>query len=396
MGIYILRSKCLWQINFFTYRQERYKNVEFNYKSAIRLPSGEIVFGGLNCYDVFEPKWLEAPLYIKDFVVSGYERISNNQEKHFFPKNTGHLQKVTFNAEDEELIIYLSNKDYANGKLYKFYYQIDDNTWVEMKDARSLRLSSLSVGTHTLRIRMTSPFGMELVMKKMEIRAVVSFYRRPEFIVLILALLLITSLIALYFVRQALKIEMDTKLRISMDLHDEAGTILTRTFLHAQKKAYRIETIQNGLQEALYSIRAFMDSLSRQSFYLNDLQDDIREFFRKSLEVNHLEPHIRMPVNYKQPISAELFRDVKLCVFEMFTNSIKHANAAQIWFGMEIQGKKLVITYEDDGNFDLDKEIDQKGYGLYNLEKRSKRNKGKIVFSKRSPMGLKITMEFLL
>lgn len=372
------------------------KNIEFNYKSALRLPSGEIMFGGLNCYDIFEPNWLEEQLFTRDFVVSGYERISNHRESQFTPKNASHLNLVEFNTADEELVIYFSNKDYTNGKLYHFFYQIDDNSWIEMKDSRSLHLSSLSAGQHVVHVKMLSPFGQELARKKFEIEAKLPFYKQPEFILLILALLLITALLALYFVRQNLKIEMDTKSRIAMDLHDEAGTILTRALLYANRKNYQIETIQSSLQEALHSIRAFMDSLSRKSFDLNELQDDIREFFQKTSENKQVTQHIQIDIKQNRSISAELYRDIKLCIFEMATNSMKHAEAKNIWFKMNTKGDSLFLIFEDDGIFDQDRGLDYKGHGLHNLEKRTKRNKGNIHFSQRDPNGLNISMEFLL
>lgn len=371
------------------------KNIEFNYKSAFLLPSGEVMFGGLNCYDIFETSWLDKQIFKRDFVVSGYERIYNYGARKFTPKNSSLIDRMEFNTEDEELVIYFSNKDYANGKLYHFYYKIDKNSWIEMKDERAIHLSSLSEGKHIICIKMLSPFGQKLTQKKFEIWAKLPFYKQPEFILAVLVLLLISALLALYYVRQNLKIEMDTKSRIAMDLHDEAGTILTRALFFANKKNYQIEKIQDNLQEALYSIRAFMDSLSRKSFDLNELQDDIREFFRKTHDKN-IEQHIQIDIQENRFISAELYRDIKLCIFEMVTNSMKHANAKQIWFKMSTEGALLSLIFEDDGIFDQHRDLDYKGHGLYNLEKRSKRNKGTIQFSQRDPNGLNISMEFLI
>ncbi len=371
------------------------KNIEFNYKSALLLPSGEIMFGGLNCYDIFEPNWLDKQIFKRDFVMSGYERIYNDGARHYTPKNSSHIESMEFNTEKEELVIYFSNKDYANGKLYHFFYKIDANSWIEMKDERAIHLSSLSAGKHSIYIKMLSPFGQELTKKKFEIWAKLPFYKQPEFILIALILLLAMALIALYYVRQNLKIEMDTKSRIAMDLHDEAGTILTRTLFIANRKNYQIEKIQDNLQEALYSIRAFMDSLSRKYFDLNELQDDIREFFRKASD-KKIEQHIQIEIQENRTISAELYRDIKLCIFEMATNSMKHANAKQIWFKMSTKGNSLRLVFEDDGIFDQNLDLDYKGHGLYNLEKRSKRNKGTIHFSQRDPNGLNIRIEFLI
>ncbi len=164
-----------------------------------------------------------------------------------------------------------------------------------------------------------------------------------------------------------------------MDLHDESGTILTRLLLISNKEKFETkekEQIQNGLKEALYSFRTYLDSISNKKHSLQDLSDDLKEFISKASADTGLR-HIyktNFEKNYK--LNRELYRDIKLTVYEIITNCIKHANANSIEIHFNIVNKKLILKISDNGICDLKNLEALKGNGIRNIANRAKRNNG--------------------
>ena len=75
-------------------------------------------------------------------------------------------------------------------------------------------------------------------------------------------------------------------------------------------------------------------------------------------------------------ISERLDQRTELGIFrivqELVSNSLKHANAANITISLSKQGKNVVLQYSDDGiGFDMEKASKGNGLGLQNLESRA-------------------------
>jgi signal transduction histidine kinase len=78
--------------------------------------------------------------------------------------------------------------------------------------------------------------------------------------------------------------------------------------------------------------------------------------------------------NYK--LDRELYRDVKLSVYEILSNSLKHSNADLISTVIRVENKLLFIQVRDNGICDLTNLELQKGNGIRNISKRVQRNNG--------------------
>ncbi|MFM1771808.1 MAG: hypothetical protein RLZZ71_950 [Bacteroidota bacterium] len=352
-------------------------NHEFNYKSACTLQDGSLAFGGLNAFEIIQPTKLNDFHYHKGFRISGIKRLVNDNLKEFFNYEIGNT--IAFQTGKESVIIQLANLDYQFGKGYNYRYTIDGRNWFETDESKEIILSDLTYGEYTLRIRMFDPFGNVVEEQSFALVANAPFYVKTEYHILFSALgLVILTLVALTFIR-SIRIRTITKAKIAMDLHDESGTILTRLLLISNKEKFETkekEQIQNGLKEALYSFRTYLDSISNKKHSLQDLSDDLKEFISKASADTGLR-HIyktNFEKNYK--LNRELYRDIKLTVYEIITNCIKHANANSIEIHFNIVNKKLILKISDNGICDLKNLEALKGNGIRNIANRAKRNNG--------------------
>jgi two-component sensor histidine kinase len=371
-------------------------NNEFNYKSGCLLKNGRMIFGGLNAYEIINPKELSDYKYAKSFVISGLEKVKNENEKSFSTYEKGN--SIDFNTGKEILKIYLSNLDFQHGKGYTFQYTLDSTNWLKTEKNHCIHLSNLSYGDYTLKIRMFNPFGQLVSEKTLYIGAKVPFYERKDFLVFILFLGLSFSALFVLFLIRANRIENLTKSKIAMDLHDESGTILTRLLMLSKKEKFEQkekERLQNGLKEAVYSFRTYLDSLSRKKLNLHDLSDELQEFINSISNETTLKIAYNMHFDVDQTLRAELFRDIKLSIFEVVTNAIKHSKAANLSISIAQKERRLKIKISDDGFCDLSNLYAMKGNGISNLKKRISRNNGTFTFYIEEEM-TGLTVEFNL
>ncbi len=178
------------------------------------------------------------------------------------------------------------------------------------------------------------------------------------------------------------RVEVDTKKRISMDLHDETGTILTRVLLMSKSESLLVKNLdvfQSSLKEALFSLRTFMDSLSGKKGYLSDLLIELKEFMSVSFRGTPISASLTSEKTEATWLSAELYRDIKLCMYESIQNTLKHSNASEFDIKIFQKNSRLFLEITDNGATQLSlHDLEEKGNGFRNFQKRTKRHKGSV------------------
>jgi two-component sensor histidine kinase len=352
-------------------------NHEFNYKSATLLQNGQIAFGGLNAFEIIDPNQLNKFQYKNSFLISGIETVGINKTKWL----SSYIKDVPieFQTGKESIKIYLANLDFQFGSGYKFQYSLDSKNWFNTDDKKWILLSDLSYGEYSLKIRMFDPYGKLVEEKTIEVSALAPFYVKTEFHIFLIVIGLLTIAVIAYSLLRAVRIRAVTKAKIAMDLHDESGTILTRLLLISKKSKFEAkerELIQNGLKEALYSFRTYLDSISTKNHSLRDLSDDLKEFITSACADGGIQFKFKMDFEKNYRINRELYRDVKLSVYEIVSNCLKHSQASSITVECKSENKLLTLIISDNGTCDLSLLGTQKGNGIRNIRNRANRNNG--------------------
>jgi len=77
---------------------------------------------------------------------------------------------------------------------------------------------------------------------------------------------------------------------------------------------------------------------------------------------------------------------------ELMNNVLKHAGAKHVWLSIEKCERKIVLKLEDDGNgFDVN--VPRDGYGLHNLDARTKLMQGNFVINSQPGKGTVVIIE---
>jgi signal transduction histidine kinase len=356
-------------------------NSEFNYKSAAEIQDGRIIFGGLNGYDIIEPNAFDFSKIKEEGRITGYAKITSTDTT-FHPFTSDLENKITFDINNEILRIYLSAKNTANAALYNYEYSLDGENWIKMKGESFINIFNLAPRNYTLIIRAFNEYGSPIQFSPLLINASETFFKSTTFIWAILSTagLFLALYITLLLTRR--KREKELKEKISMDLHDEVGTILTRSLYlnKSETTTQNRKRLDQSLNEALYSLRAYIHTMNRQEFPVTQLRDELIDLAQSTLSSAgyHVESNTDIDNVYK--VDTELYRDIKLCLYEILNNTIRHANGDRFKLDLQAKDGSLYIYTQDNGILKNISQLANKGNGISNLNKRIRRHQGNITF----------------
>lgn len=198
----------------------------------------------------------------------------------------------------------------------------------------------------------------------------------------------------------SLKAEENERGRIAKDLHDGLGPLLStcKIYLHNLKKAQFDEREQASftklsqlIDESLMGIKEISNNLSPHVLRNFGLVNALNVFIEKVASVSEAKIHYKFDAGqkYNEIVELTLYR----VVTELINNTIKHAQAKNIYIELLQKEEKLQLIYADDGKgFDSD-HIDKPGLGILNIKSRIKSIAGKIDFDASVGKGVKVVIE---
>ena len=169
--------------------------------------------------------------------------------------------------------------------------------------------------------------------------------------------------------------EENERLRLSKEIHDGLGSLLTATHLHISNLQNANPEFSEDLKIPIELVRKTHDECRRVAhnlmpvtLYESGLQAAIEEHI-KLLEGSG---SIQIEFSFVDLSEEVISPNLKLFVFrviqELINNSIKHGNASKIFVQISQNLPTLNITVEDNGN-GIDESKTDKGKGLMSLKK---------------------------
>ncbi len=165
--------------------------------------------------------------------------------------------------------------------------------------------------------------------------------------------------------------------RISKDLHDSLGGLLSTIKLQLEhipideentpaiKKQNQVQTL---LDYAVREVRNISSNLQPTSLKNLGLVAALKDLFNRAEGAAYPDiefQHYDVP-QLKNMVALSLYRIVQ----ELLNNTIKHAQAEEIFIQLRKEENQLVLQYEDDGiGFDLES-LKKSGMGLENITSR--------------------------
>jgi ligand-binding sensor domain-containing protein/two-component sensor histidine kinase len=196
------------------------------------------------------------------------------------------------------------------------------------------------------------------------------------------------------------------RLRISQDMHDQIGGILTRVSILSdvgqsehegpalrgqfERIGTQVRSAVRGLDEIVWATNPRNDNLPRFAEYVSRFAD---EFFEDS----NVRCWQEMPTDLpKLTLRADVRHNVFLAVKEALNNVLKHSNATEVWLRLSMVDSIVCLELDDNGRGFAPANVAPGGNGLVNMKSRLAESGGSAEFASAPGQGVKIRFVFPL
>ncbi|MFK5856539.1 MAG: PAS domain S-box protein, partial [Bacteroidota bacterium] len=207
-------------------------------------------------------------------------------------------------------------------------------------------------------------------------------------------------------IRSIITGEDNERKRISSDLHDGLGQLLTASSLNFNSIKHDIPLLSKKKQEEYNSGIKFLEKSIREIRNIaHNLMPNTIEYFGLIAAVNSLFNSIKTSSKFSISLSENIGKkrfdhQLEINMYritqEILNNAIKHSNATKIQFQYQVYDDELIFTYEDDGvGFNYNKKK-KSGSGLSNIKNRVTSMSGFISINSKAGKGTSISIEIAL
>ncbi len=193
--------------------------------------------------------------------------------------------------------------------------------------------------------------------------------------------------------------------RVSMDIHDEIGSQLTKISLLSQriKMAFekKKEIDADLVDKITTSSKAVVANLGEIIWTVNPLHDNLqsliaylRSYVAGFFEHTSVQCTINFPENVPAiAISPDVKHNLFLVIKESLNNVIKHANASAVHIDFHLAGESYCVEITDNGTGISKMTTPGFGNGLLNMQRRMEAINGTFVINSGKDAGTVITLQ---
>ena len=382
-------------------------NQEYNYKSISYSKDGKVIVGGVSGYDIIDTSLIDNRPHSAQLHLTMVEYI-NPDVSIIHPlsiQKEGQPYSVDYRTDKTSVKLFFSTLNLGGAGSYRLEYKIDDSQWFKMDASNTLLLNNLAYGSYKINVRSENLYSQQFEnVLLIKLNAEVPIYYTRAFLIIILALIFFLIITSVYYLLLTYRKEVEIKNRISMDLHDVVGTSLTRSALLLDEymdkdNTYHQKIIRN-IKESQFTLRTFISRMSEKKLSFKEMIVELHETLFHLLSGSNVKYSLKSEYDgeFSYKLRDELVRDVIISLYELCTNTLKHANANNIDIFIEKKNRFFIMDFQDDGSLkDLDKIDKKSGYGLLNIQKRLKNHDGECVTKIRKVgNGLRLILKFKL
>jgi signal transduction histidine kinase/ligand-binding sensor domain-containing protein len=307
---------------------------------------------------------------------------------------------------------------YLNRKTTQYFYKLDglEKDWVKAGTQRFTSYTNLSPGKYTFMVRCENRDGVS----SKNITYLTIIISPPWWLTwwayTLYAVIFSTSAWLIYRTRiislkkkqqdeikAMVATQEEERKRISRDLHDDVGTKLSALKLFVSSLHDKAATINNEEIKSLAksSEQFITEAMQDVRQLLLNLSPTVLEEFGYTTAVEGLvnkinETHLIKFTLVVFGMNNRLQKDYELVLYrvtqELINNVLKHAEAKNVSLQIGQRDKKIILMMEDDGKgFDLS--AHKGGYGLQNLDARTKLMHGTMTIDSHPGKGTSVLIE---
>lgn len=193
--------------------------------------------------------------------------------------------------------------------------------------------------------------------------------------------------------------------RMAIDLHDSIGGLLSTAKIYISNvnlelEHHQFELFKNraleALNENIQEVRTITNDLLPQSLERLGIVPAARVLTQKLSELEAIKVHFQ--VNHENRLDKDHEKALYRIFQELINNTLKYAEAKNVWVEFNFNTDQLSLFYKDDGK-GFDKSIQEtknKSYGLKSMESRVAFLNGQMTFDTAPGKGVEISIRIPL
>lgn len=370
--------------------------IEFNKMATLKASDGRYYFGstdGLFSFMPDELQFVQASNKIKPLKLISTAIFDLQKEKFNYEyRHLNTLQELVLQPTESSLELQFSVPEYSNEVYYSYRIKEQSKQWTAPKLDNKIFLYGLEPGTHTLEVRASTGISeKEASLYTITIIKKQVWYKRAW--VIAVFTLLLSSLVFVflrYRFNQKLRRQKelaDLRTKISADLHDEVGTLLSGLAMQSQILAIEaneenkevLNEISSMGREAMERMRDTVWAIDSRKDKVENLIDRMRDFAEKNLPIKKMtHEFVNQVEDAKKFIDPERRQNIYLIFKETITNIIKHSNGSHVMISLSEDRGRLRLMVKDNGSQKPQTRSD--GQGLGNMKMRAQKIGGELTF----------------
>ena len=140
-----------------------FQNNQFTYGAALKTRNGELLFGGISGFNVFDPAKIKsgdyfAPIVLTDLKIFNKSVKIGDSKRDVLTKSISETEKIKLKYDQNSITLDFASFDYANnvGIQYSYFLEGFDQDWTEPSVSRSATYTNLDPGEYTFRVKTVS------------------------------------------------------------------------------------------------------------------------------------------------------------------------------------------------------------------------------------------------
>ena len=384
---------------------------EFNYHASLRTKKGILFFGGVNGYNYFDPAEITSNPVPPKIVITDL-RVRNKSvginEPNSPLKNTIYLEKkIVLPYEDNMITFEFAALDFVapERNQYKYKMQGFDKDWVNSGNIHVATYTNLDPGTYTFRVKGSNKDEVwNEEGTSIQLIIIPPWYKTWWF----RSLLVLIFASTIYFVyryrlNQTLKLHA-IRNSIAKDLHDEIGSNLSNISIFSevaqQRKGTANETaplLQKISEYSHVSMTAMSDivwMINARNDAFENIISRMRSLAAEVFEAKNYALHLHFDEQLNQlSLNMEQRKNFYLIYKEAINNIAKYAHCKNVWITLKKENTSIILIVKDDG-IGFDRNGQNHGNGLYNMQKRAEVLKGKLTVDSATSKGTSVHLGF--
>ncbi|AMC10318.1 hypothetical protein Lupro_03190 [Lutibacter profundi] len=388
-GLSLFDTKATSFQNF--YVEDGLTHNEFNYTSFFKDSKGIYYFGGMNGITKFNPKPILKKVTMPAMRFTNYSKYSSKTNEIFkYELEKQKVSVIDISPYDQYFTVSWTMPNFFNISKNQYYTKLEgfEDRWYFQGNSSSIRYNKLPSGEYTLKVRGADSNGNKssnVLSLPLTVHQI--FYKTWWFLGLVFIAIIGFIYSVFNYRLQQLKAMNQLRTKISSDLHDDVGSLLSGLAMQTEmlemnaneKDRLKLKRISKISRDAIVKMRDLVWSIDNRRERILDLIERMEELADEMLlpkeivcKINkgNLNHHKKLPIAVKQ----QLYFIYK----EAITNVLRHSNATKVLVSFKNNSGLGYLKIKDNGT--ESKKDSKTGMGLENMKMRAEKINAEINF----------------